>query len=397
MTQVGYVDRLRKWLGTGIFMLIPDRCAAAKDGVRGMLSVGVAVLATFGLPPSAAAQSAVDRANRGAVELMIDDSDAMSLRIAQDLAAIIDDGSTRRVVPVVGKGSMQNLIDLKTLRGMDIAIVQTDVLDYARAQRVPPSVDSLTYIAKLYNEEFHLLAGADVKSVNDLAGKKVNLGPQGGGTQVTGARVFEFLGIGIEAVSFDHRLALEKLAAGEISAMAYVGAKPLALFNGPRASQGLHFLAIPLNSRIISSYVPTRLTSDDYAGLIASGETVDTVAVGTVMMVTNLAPDSERYRNVGNFIETFFTQFSKLQEAPHHPKWREVNLASELPGWRRFPSADAWLKRNVSAPSTLSDQQMRDIFVKFLEERARVSGQPMTAQQKQELFDQFKRWQTQTR
>jgi TRAP-type uncharacterized transport system substrate-binding protein len=328
---------------------------------------------------------------------MVDDSDAMSLRIAQDLAAVIDDGSTRRVVPIIGKGSVQNLIDLKTLRGMDIAIVQTDVLDYARAQHVPPAVESLTYIAKLYNEEFHLLAGADVKSVNDLAGKKVNLGPQGGGTLVTGARVFEFLGIGIEATSYDHRLALDKLAAGEIAAMAYVGAKPLALFNGLRAPQGLHFLAIPLNSRLISAYVPTRLMPEDYPDLIASSEAVDTIATGSVMMVTNLAPDSERYRSVANFVETFFTQFAKLQEAPHHPKWREVNLAGELPGWRRFPAADAWLKRNVTAPSTLSDQQMRDIFVKFLEERARVSGQPMTAQQKQELFDQFKRWQTQTR
>lgn len=365
-----------------------------KDCVRDLLRVGAAMLVMLGLPLSGQAQSAIDRANRGAVELMTDDSDAMSLRIPQDLASVIDDGSTRRVVTVLGKGSLQNLVDLKTLRGMDIAIVQTDVLDYAKAQRIPPSVDTLTYIAKLYNEEFHLLAGADIKSVNDLAGKKVNLGPPGGGTQVTGARVFEFLGIKIEATTDDHRLALDKLAAGEIAAMAYVGGKPLALFNGLRAPKGLHFLAVPLNSRLISAYVPTRLTPEDYPDLIASNEAVDTIAVGTVMMVTNLASDSERYRNVANFVEAFFTQFSKLQEAPHHPKWREVNLASELPDWRRFPAAEAWLKRHVSAPPTLSDQQMRDIFMKFLEERARASGQPMTAQQKQELFDQFRRWQT---
>jgi TRAP transporter TAXI family solute receptor len=365
-----------------------------KDSLGNLLRPGAVMLVLLGLPHAGKAQSAVDRANRGAVELMIDDADAMSLRVAQDLASVIDDGSTRRVVAVLGKGSLQNLVDLKTLRGMDIAIVQTDVLDYARAQRIPPAVETLTYIAKLYNEEFHLLAAADIKSVADLAGKKVNLGPRGSGTMVTGSRVFDFLGIKIEAVTDDHRLALDKLAAGEIAAMAYVGGKPLALFSGLRAPGGLHFLAIPLNSRLISAYVPTRLTPDDYPDLVASSEAVDTIAVGTVMMVANLPSDSERYRNVANFIDAFFTQFSKLQEATHHPKWREVNLAGELPDWRRFPAAETWLKRNVSTPPTLSDQQMRDIFIKFLEERARVSGQPMTTSQKQELFDQFKRWQT---
>ena len=361
---------------------------------RILLGLFAAMLAWAGFSLAGQAQSVVDRTTRGAVELMTDDSDAMSLRIAQDLASVIDDGSTRRVVTVLGKGSLQNLADLKTLRGMDIAIVQTDVLDYAKAQRVPPSVDSLTYIAKLYNEEFHLLAGADIKSVNDLAGKKVNLGPSGGGTQVTGARVFDFLGIKMEATAYEHRLALDKLAAGEIAAMAYVGGKPLALFAGIRAPQGLHFLAIPLNSRLISAYVPTRLTAEDYPDLIAGSDTVDTIAVGTALMVTNLPSDTERYRNIANFTDAFFTQFAKLQEPPHHPKWREVNLAGDLPGWRRFPPAETWLKRNVATPPTLSDQQMRDIFMKFLDERARVSGQPMTGTQKQELFDQFKHWQT---
>ncbi|HTZ77309.1 MAG TPA: TAXI family TRAP transporter solute-binding subunit [Stellaceae bacterium] len=365
-----------------------------KASFRTVLWVLAALPAVLGLAISARAQSVVDRANRGAVELMLDDSDAMSVEIAEDLASVIDDGSTRRVVPVLGKGSLQNLTDLKSLRGMDMAIVQTDVLDYARAQRVPPSVDTLTYIAKLYNEEFHLLAGPGVKSIGDLAGKKVDLGPAGGGTEVTGARVFDFLGIKIETTNYDHRLALQKLASGEIAAMAYVGGKPLALFAGLRQPQGLHFLAIPLNSRLISAYVPSRLTAEDYPDLVPANEAVDTIAVGTALMVTSLPTNTERYRNIANFTEAFFTQFAKLQEAPHHPKWREVNLAGELPNWRRFPPAESWLKRNVSAPPTLSDQQMRDIFMKFLDERARVSGQPMTAQQKQDLFDQFKRWQT---
>ena len=70
--------------------------------------------------------------NRGVVELETADAAGISIRIAEDLANVIDDGATRRVLPVVGKSSLQTLTDLKLLRGIDLAILQTDVLDFAR-------------------------------------------------------------------------------------------------------------------------------------------------------------------------------------------------------------------------------------------------------------------------
>jgi hypothetical protein len=36
---------------------------------------------------------------------------------------------------------------------------------------------------------------------------------------------------------------------------------------------------------------------------------------------------------------------------------------------------------------------MREIFARFLDERTRSNGHALTAQQKDELFDQFKKWQ----
>jgi TRAP-type uncharacterized transport system substrate-binding protein len=104
--------------------------------------------------------------NRGVVELETGSSAGISVRIAEDLANVINDGATRRLVPVVGKGSLANLTDLKLLHGIDIAILQTDTLDYAREQQLLPGVEaSITYITKLYNEEFHLLARPEINSV----------------------------------------------------------------------------------------------------------------------------------------------------------------------------------------------------------------------------------------
>ena len=364
-------------------------------GYRRLLTGAFAALVlAAGVGSPAAAQSIVDRANRGLVYIATSSVLGTDVRIAEDLANVLDDGATRRIVPMVGKGSLQNLLDLKVLRGIDVAIVQSDVLDYAKAQRNPPGIDSVPYIAKLYNEEFHLLARPDVKSVEDLAGKKVSFGLQGDGTNFTGPRLFELLKIKVSAVNYDQATALEKLRAGEIAALAYVAGKPAPLFLQVRQQERLHFLAIPLRPEIASAYIPARLASEDYPGVVPADGAVDTVAVGAVMVAANLIPDSERNRNVASFVEAFFTQFPKLLEEGHHPKWSEVNLAAELPGWHRYGAAESWIKRNGGAPVAVNEQQMREIFARFLDERTRSNrGSALTAQQKDELFDQFKKWQ----
>src|SRR6266853_3601256 len=128
----------------------------------------VALLAALHPPSAIAAEQPVAAINRGVVELETSGAAGISVRIAEDLANLIDDGTTRRVVPVVGKGSLQSLTDLKYLRGIDMAILQTDVLDYAKEQRLIPALESLTYITKLYNEELHLLARPEIKAIADL-------------------------------------------------------------------------------------------------------------------------------------------------------------------------------------------------------------------------------------
>ncbi len=357
----------------------------------------LAALSLLWLVPAASAQMTIDRANRGVVEIETGTADGISSKIANDLADLLDDGATRRVLPVLGKGSLQNVVDLKLLRGIDLAIIQADALDYVRTQKLVPGVESLTYVARLYNEEFHLLARPNIKTVQDLKGKKVNVDVRGAGTEVTADRIFTSLNLTVEKTSFATSLALAKLAKGEIEAVAFVTGKPAPVFRNLDGSDGLHFLSLPLNTAVASAYAPTRLTAKDYPGLVPAEGPVDTVAVGMVLAAANLQPLSERYRNVANFVDAFFTQFSTLLEPGHHPKWREVNLAAELPNWRRFAPAEQWLVRNsaVAKQQPASPQEMRQVFERFLDERLRITGAPaMSQQQKDALFGEFQNWRT---
>ena len=333
--------------------------------------------------------------NRGVVELETSTSAGISVRIAEDLANLIDDGATRRVVPVVGKGSLQNLLDLKYLHGIDMAILSTDVLDYAREQRLFPGIEnSITYITKLYPEEFHLLARADIKTVADLANKKVNIDLQGSSTAITAGRLFGLLKIPIVATNDPPEIALAKLRRGEISALALLAGKPAPLFLGLQSNEDLHLIGAPFNQLAASAYLPTRLTATDYPDLIPSDHPVETVAVATALLAAELRQLPERYKNVANFVDMFFTGFQSLLAPGHHPKWQEVDLAAELPGWRRFAPAEQWLQRNMQVAHTPNPDELRAMFSRFVDERRQVSGgAPMTPQEKDALFQQFQSWQ----
>jgi len=365
-------------------------------GCVGTAATAFLVIATSTLTAEAQTLQAQVPNNKGLVEIETGASSGISVRIVEDIANIIDDGATRRVLPVVGKGTLQNIPDLKLLRGIDMAILQQDVLDYARQQKLYPGLEnSISYIAKLYNEEFHLLARAEIKTMGDLANQKVNVDARGAGTAITAARLFDLLKIPVTVTNFDQQTALEKLKKGEISALAYVAGKPAPLFRSLRRDDGLHLIAVPLDPKITAIYVPTRLTTGDYPDLVTQDKPVDTVAVGAALYVANLTPDSDRYRNVAAFVDAFFTQFQSLLEPGHHPKWGEVNLTAEIPGWRRFPPADQWLKRNTPVANQAGPRDLKAVFQRFLEERLTVSGaQGMSQDQKDELFGQFQRWLT---
>jgi TRAP-type uncharacterized transport system substrate-binding protein len=367
--------------------------ATVRRLIRLSCRIAATAIVTGGALAAARADTLVERTNRGLVEMVID-GDSTSIDMARDLAGVLDDGATRRVLPAVGYGAVQDLIDLKALRGIDVGIIQIDTLDYAKKHKILPGIETaMTYIAKLHNEELHILARNEIKSLNDLAGQKVDFT---GGAVVTGRNVFNLLHVKVEPVFEDRARALAKLKSGEIAALAYVAAKPTVLFERLRDSDGVHFLAVPFTPELAAAYVPARLTNEDYPRLVAADAAVDTIAVGAALMVAPLQPNTERYNNVANFVDAFFTQFPHLQEAPRNAKWAEVNLAAELPGWKRFPAADTWLKRNVvAAAPAIDDKEMHEIFAKFLDERSKLAGgKALSDDEKEQLFNQFRHWQT---
>ena len=233
---------------------------------------------------------------------------------------------------MLGKGSLQNLADILYLRGIDVGIVQSDVLAYAKQRNLYPGIDrSIQYIAKLYDEEVHVLARKDIARLEDLAGKPVNVDVSGSGTAMTASLLFEALGISVQTQNLDEPTAVEKLKRGEIAAVVFVSGQPSRLFSSVPPDSGLHFLAVPLTNALAATYLPAELTHASYPNLVADGAPVPTIAVGSVMAVFAWQPNNERYAKVARFVDAFFTKFPELLKPPRHPKWKDVNLAAKVP------------------------------------------------------------------
>src|SRR4051794_10198042 len=217
----------------------------AAQPARGALAVGTA------------------RANAGAVGIVSGGVDGTYIRIAADLAAVLDDGDRLRVLPILGQGSVQNLADIVYLRGVDLGIVQSDAFAFVLAQNLlPGAAQAINYVTKLYNEEVHILARGDIQQVEQLANQKVNVDVVGSGTSVTGRVVFDRLKVPIQMTNDVQDIALRRLQNREIAAMLYVAGKPARLFSTISRDSGLHFLSIPPGPDLLQTYLPSQLDHD---------------------------------------------------------------------------------------------------------------------------------------
>ncbi|WP_406857104.1 TAXI family TRAP transporter solute-binding subunit [Alsobacter sp. KACC 23698] len=318
--------------------------AAAAVGVFSLTAAPqVGAQGVDGLAREREAAHAARRDNAVSVGVISGGVSGTYIKIAADLAAVLD-GDALRILPVVGRGSLQNLKDIMFLRGIDIGIVQLDARQALKVEGLQDEADRrLRYIAKLYSEEVHLLASSDITDIRQLEGKSVNIDVQGSGTNLTARIIFSALGLTPTFTSFDQASGYERLRRGEIQAVAYVAGRPVRSITEFREPDKFHLLSIPFEGPLADNYLPVSLTAADYPGLIRPEESVKTLAVGSILAVFNWPERSDRYNRIQRFVDAFFSRFSEFQKPGRHPKWTDVNLTATAPGWRRFKGAQDWL------------------------------------------------------
>ena len=70
---------------------------------------------------------------------------------------------------------------------------------------------------------------------------------------------------------------------------------------------------------------------------------MQTVANRALLVTYAWPENSAQYRKVAHFVTEFFNKIDCFKESGRHPKWREINLWADIPGWTRFKPAAEWL------------------------------------------------------
>src|SRR5215467_3216838 len=333
-----------------------------------------------------------EKLNQNTVTVISGNPNGAYLYLAFDMSAVLDSGSDLRVLPVIGKGGYQNMMDVLYLKGVDLGITQSNIMGYLKKTgEFGPNIDArVAYIAKLYNEEMHILAGPGINSVQDLNGKRVNLSDIGSGTQFSGRLIFELLGIKVQEVNFDQSEGYQRVKSGDIAATVLIAGKPTGAFAKFKMEPGMTLLPMPYSDVLEQDYFPAKLTNDDYPNLIPNKDSsIDTIAVGAVLVAFNWPRNTDRYRRVASFVDAFFAKFPEFQKPARHKKWKEANLNATLRGWKRFPAAEEWLAAHNPERQTVAGSVQVDPTIARTQAAKAAPNDPA---EQERLFQQFMEW-----
>lgn len=244
------------------------------------------------------------------------------------------------------KGSVENVYAVYQRPGVQLGVVQADVLAFVARVQTDPVLQRIANKVKmvfpLYNEEVHVLARPNILDFDDLADKRVAVGREGSGTYLTARLLFKIAEvIPKEMVFIDTDEALSELKAGRIDAMFYVAGYPVKLFaENVTGTDGLALITIS-NKNIDEFYPSAEIPANTYPW---QAKAVRTVAVKAVLISFDYRrTDCE---NVGNFAQLLSANLDWLLKNGH-PKWKFVNLDSQLKGWEQYDCVKKYLAKPV--------------------------------------------------
>jgi TRAP transporter TAXI family solute receptor len=254
-------------------------------------------------------------------------SDGSYFQIAQDIKNVAGkDGIDLQVMAT--KGSLENL-ELLGSGKVDLAIVQLDALrfisDVIKKDLGLDLFDKIKVVLNLYPEEIHILTNKkDIQTFYNLEGKRVSVGPPGGGTAVTAAVLFNIYDIKATVSEEPFEEAVKKMEQGSLDAVIFVGGAPVPFIG--KLSGKFSFVRLPSNPVLEQIYLRTSLGKQLYGW---AGADTETYAVPAAMM--GLDKRDEKYvTQVQQLVLTILNNREFL-EAKGHPKWKSAIIRTYFP------------------------------------------------------------------
>lgn len=238
----------------------------------------------------------------------------------------VTESTETQVVVISSNGSQSNIEAIRD-GSADIAFVQSDVMAYSyngtRFFAETGSVKNFSTVSAMYMEQVQIITlDPSIKSVSDLAGKRVSIGANGSGVYYN---AMDILGIydlsenDIKPHFYDFSETIEALQDGKIDAGFLVAGAPTNAILSLAESNDMYLISLDdehINALIDSSpyYARNTIGSEVYG----TSEDVTTVGIRAVVVASDSVSDEDVY----NFISAIFDNLDIL----NHDKAKEMSL-----------------------------------------------------------------------
>jgi TRAP transporter TAXI family solute receptor len=221
---------------------------------------------------------------------------------------------------------------------LESGFVQSDIAHWAYTgtgiYEGKPKVDNLRAIANLYPESIHLVAreGAGIRSVENLAGKRVSLDEPGSGTLVDAKIILEAYGLSeddLQAEYIKPSVGFAKMRDGQLDAFFFVAGYPTGSVEELCAAVGCELIPIdgPQVDTLLEKY---RFFARDVipAGTYAGVPETPTVSVGAQWVVAAEVDEDLVY----GITKALWHDNARILLDDGHAKGRAITLATALDG-----------------------------------------------------------------
>lgn len=246
-----------------------------------------------------------------------------------------------RLAPLVTEGGSRTIADLLTNPTTDLAMIPVPSLALAARER-PNLPSRIAYVAPLYLQKAHVLAGNAVQDVEGLRGRRVVLGPRGG----VGFILFQALGVEVEVVDLPVDVALSRVGTAEVDAVVLMSGGAVPVLSDLDPGRGLHLLPIPYASALQADFLPTEMSRADYPNLIGPAS-IPSVATQIVLAAYRWPSRSERAQSLATLVTGLLNHVGDLGPDGRGRLLQDVNWAATLPGWTRLDAAQRWLQAHA--------------------------------------------------
>ena len=242
------------------------------------------------------------------------------------MAQKIGEVTSTSVTAITSGGSQANIYALQD-GDAELAFVQSDVMAYAyngeRLFEEDGAITDFSTVGALYMEQVQIVTlDPEIKTVADLAGKKVSIGAAGSGVYFNAIDVLGAYGLtedDIEPTYQSFGDSAEALQDGQIDAAFVVAGAPTTAVTSLAATSPVYLVSLDDEHiealQKTSPYYSKNVISKDAYG---TEEDVTTVAIGAVVIARDDVSDADVY----NFLYGVFENLDNLS----HDKAKELSL-----------------------------------------------------------------------